>query len=712
MIKTITPRISGMNCASCVNRIQTGLQNTEGIIEASVNLATEKAYVRFEDTKISSPDVLNRIKAIGYKALVEDYDPLKELKKEKRRIIFSFILSIPLFLSMVKLPEGLNYLKNHHLHFFISTGIQFFIGHSFYPRAWLGIKNKMPNMDLLVVLGTLAAYLLSVYLLFFQLGSHQHLYFESSAMIINLVLLGKYFEKKSKYQTTQALRSLEKLKPNLARTFFNGQELMVGIEEVKIHDHLLIKPGEQIPLDGLIIKGEAELDESLITGESLPVFKKSQDHVIGGSLNTNGVLIIEVKAVGFETTLSKIIRLVEEAQLQKAPVQEKVDQVSAWFVPVVLGLGLMTFFMNFLLGVGIEPSILRAVGVLVLACPCALGLATPTSIMVGTGIAAKNGILIKDAKALEKIAFIKCIAFDKTGTLTEGKPQITHIESLSDLSTHEILQIAASLQNNSEHPLALAVMKLAHAESTPLLEIHQFKSTPGVGVEGKINGDLYQLGSYRLLPLELQKNQPASHAGTSFLLKGELLLGRITFKDQARDHTEQVITKLYEKGIDSIMLTGDQENVATELAKNLGIKKFYAQLLPQEKQVKIKELKQKYQLVAMVGDGLNDALSLSEADVGISLASGTDVAMNSSSLQLMRNDLRLILDAIDISHKTTSKIKQNLFWAFVYNVIGIPLAATGILTPVLCSAAMGLSSISVVVNSLSLKKWRSSWSHS
>jgi len=609
------------------------------------------------------------------------------------------------------------------LQWVLATPVQFWLGWRFYKAGWSALKAGTGNMDLLVALGTSAAYGLSVTLLFSQqyLGMNHHLYFESSTIVITLILLGKWLESRAKRQTTEAIRALNALRPEYASVLRNGQEVKLAITEVVIGNIVIVRPGERIPVDGRIQQGESQVDESLITGESLPVAKKAGDMVTGGAVNGEGLLHVNTTAVGAESVLARIVRLVESAQAKKAPIQRLVDKVSSVFVPVVIVIAFITLLAWGLIGGDWQVAILNAVAVLVIACPCALGLATPTAIMVGTGVAAQHGILIKDAEALELAHAVKTVAFDKTGTLTEGHPKLVALESAIGAADN-VLMLAASLQAGSEHPLAKAVVNAAQAKGLLLQLVQAMQAIPGRGVTGIVDGQTLYLGNTRLMEelgvdLSILKARSAAleaegHS-VSWLCKSAPLnvskpelLGLLAFGDTIKLTAVSAITRLQDQGILTVLISGDNQGSASNVAKQLGIAKIYAQVLPEDKANIVTQLKLTEGLVAMVGDGINDAPALAAADIGIAMSSGTDVAMQAAGITLMRGDPALVADAIDISRRTYAKIRQNLFWAFVYNVVGIPLAAMGLLSPVIAGAAMALSSFSVISNALLLKRWR------
>lgn len=706
---TLNLNIQGMTCASCVGRIERALKKEPRITDASVNLATEKARVAYDATAIAPQEIISLISKAGYEATEARPAPNQTFNSSqlKFKVIGSFIFTLPLLIPMLTHWE-----LNPWTQLFLATIVQFIFGASFYISAFKALKNKSANMELLVALGTTAAYALSLYLLVKGASGHA-LYFESSAVIITFVLLGKFLEAKAKRQTTEALRALENLKPTVARVLTSEGEKEVSISAINLDDVVIIRPGERIPVDGIITEGYSQADESLITGESLPVAKEVGSTLVGGAVNGEGLLKVKVTAIGTETVLARIIRMVEEAQGNKAPIQRLVDKVSNLFVPIVLAVSVLTFFLTYYQSGLYETAILHAVAVLVIACPCALGLATPTAIMVGTGVAAKNGILIKDAEALELSQGIDLVAFDKTGTLTEGKPSVAEIHPLDNHTHSGILSIMAALQSGSEHPLAQAVLKEMDARKLKVTPAKMIQAIPGKGIEGMVDGEVYILGSKKIVPYSATLTaETSAHIQyreengetVSYLVQksNSEVMGIISFHDRPKLHSQEAVTKLKKLGIKTVLLTGDNKGSGHHVARNLGLDDYHAELLPRDKHELIEKFKQKH-TVAMVGDGINDAPALASANVGIAMATGTDVAMHSAAITLMRGDPLLIADAIYISKKTYSKIKQNLFWAFIFNIIGIPLAAMGYLSPMIAGAAMAMSSICVMTNSLLLK---------
>lgn len=718
-------RVDSMTCASCVGRVEKALKRFPGVVSAEVNLATETAEVKFASREADIGALLSAVEKAGYSAReIADADSAGtdiRLKPSNDwwAVAVAATLSVPLIIPMIATLFGLDWKFPGLLQLALATPVQFWLGARFYRSGWKAIKARAGNMDLLVALGTSAGYGLSVYLLLAH-SSHgmPHLYFEASAVVITLVLLGKWLETRAKRQTTEAIRALNALRPETARVRRDGSDKDVPISQVVNGDLIVIRPGEKVPVDGLIVDGSSQIDESLITGESLPVAKHEGDKVTGGSVNAEGLLIVKTTAIGAESTLARIVRLVESAQAKKAPIQRLVDQVSEVFVPVVIGIAFLT-----LLGWGIatgnwETAILNAVAVLVIACPCALGLATPTAIMAGTGVAARHGILIKDAEALEVAHSIKVVAFDKTGTLTEGKPELVAAEPANGDRTG-LLVASASIQAGSEHPLARAVLDAAAQAGLQPQSALQVRAVAGRGISAVVGQRDLRLGSSRFMnELKVDLTAMASRAAelqaqgrtvswVADVTAAPVLLGLLAFGDKIKPTAELSITKLREHGIRSVLVTGDNRGSAEAVGKLLGIDEIRSEVLPEDKARIVGELKAGG-AVAMVGDGINDAPALAAADVGIAMSTGTDVAMHAAGITLMRGNPALVADAIDISRRTYAKIRQNLFWAFVYNVLGIPLAAFGLLNPVIAGAAMAFSSVSVVTNALMLRRWKGS----
>lgn len=714
--------ISGMTCASCAGRVEKALAKVPGVKSVSVNLATERAHVELLG-QVDPGLLINAVTQAGYDASLHqsekttEDDQQKRLHRERWALTLAIVLALPLVLPMLLAPFGIHWMLPAWAQFVLATPVQFVLGARFYVAAWKAVKAGAGNMDLLVALGTSAGYGLSLYeWAIAEPGSMPHLYFEASAVVIALVLLGKYLESRAKRQTASAIRALEALRPERALRMVDGQEQDVAISDLRLNDLVLVKPGERFPVDGEVVEGQSHADEALISGESLPVPKQPGDKVTGGAINGEGRLIIKTMALGTETVLARIIRLVEDAQSAKAPIQKLVDKVSQVFVPVVLLIALATLLGWWLYGAPIETALINAVAVLVIACPCALGLATPTAIMAGTGVAARHGILIKDAEALERAHEVSAVVFDKTGTLTSGTPQIAHFSALDGDEAH-LLQAAGALQRGSEHPLAKAVLDACAARDLKVPDVTDSQSLTGRGIAGTLEGRRLALGNRRLL--EETGLNPGSLAASASAWETEgrtlswlieqspqpQVLGLFAFGDTLKPGAQSAIAQLNARHISSHLLTGDNRGSAKVVAEALGISDVHAEVLPADKAATVAELK-KTGVVAMVGDGINDAPALAAADIGIAMGGGTDVAMHAAGITLMRGDPRLVPAALEISRKTYAKIRQNLFWAFIYNVIGIPLAAFGFLNPVLAGAAMAFSSVSVVSNALLLKFWK------
>lgn len=711
--------ITGMTCANCSARVEKELKATEGVLEANVNLATEKATVQF-DGNLTAENLIQRVEAIGYGAILFDEahkqkiqeEKAAYLRKMKRDLILSAVLTAPLMIAMIAMLLGSHAGWVHFLHLplvqlILVTPVQFGVGQRFYRGAYHALKTKAPNMDVLVAMGTSAAFALSVYNGFFN-PHNSDLYFESSGMIITLILLGKYLEQKAKTKTSDAIKQLMSLQAKTAMIIVAGEEKEVPIEEVQVGDILRVRPGEQIPVDGKILKGQTTIDESMLTGESLPVDKQVDDQVFGGTVNTTGSIQFSATQVGSMTVLSRIIRMVEDAQGEKAPIQQIADKISSIFVPTVLGLALLTLLATGLLTGDWQQAIVHSVSVLVIACPCALGLATPTAIMVGTGLGAKSGILIKGGGALEKIAHLTTIVLDKTGTITEGKPVVADFEAADP----QALAYLTSLEQHSEHPLAKAIYHYGK-DQVEILPVDNFESLTGQGVTGVINGQSYFVGSKRGLkernisfPEDRVLALEEEGKTVMFLTDSTKMLAMISVTDQVKASSKAAIAALHQSGIKVKMLTGDNPQTAQYIGEQVGLQAsdIVAEVLPEDKAQVVKELQSNGQSVGMVGDGINDAPALALADIGIAMGSGTDIAMETADITLMNSDLLSVEKSIHLSKLTLRKIKQNLFWAFLYNVIGIPFAALGFLNPIIAGGAMAFSSVSVLLNSLSLNQ--------
>jgi Cu+-exporting ATPase len=763
--------IGGMTCASCAMRVEKALAKVPGVVGASVNLATETATVSLDGAAAAPDALITAVKKAGYEATLIvppdasaaadhiDAAPADRKRDEARRelaaVLASAVLTLPLVAPMVGEWFGLHAMLSPWLQLALASIVQFVFGARFYRAAYRAVRAGAGNMDLLVALGTSAAYGISVYELATHPGDMMHLYFEASAVVITLVRFGKWLEARAKRQTTDAIRALNALRPDRARIRIGTDERDVPLAQVRVGTVVIVRPGERVPVDGAVLEGRTHIDESLITGESLPVPKQVDDAVTAGSFNGEGAIAVTTTAIGAETTLARIIRLVESAQAEKAPIQRLVDRVSEIFVPAILAIAVLTLVGWLIAGAGGETAILNAVAVLVIACPCALGLATPAAIMAGTGVAARRGVLIKDAEALETAHRVTIVAFDKTGTLTLGQPSVTAFEPIGGIGRAEALALAAAVQRNSDHPLARAVLKAYEVAATnsgdgtavgaggvaasaggaaatdtgvavaprqiPPPHASAARAVAGRGVEADVDGRTLALGSTRWLnelgirlPPELAARAHELEAAgntVSWLMQrnpqAPAALALIAFGDTVKPTARAAVERLAQMGIKSVLVTGDNRGSAASVAKALGIDEFHAEVLPDDKARVIRDLKiRSAGIVAMAGDGINDAPALAAADIGIAMATGTDVAMHAAGITLMRGDPALVADAIDISRKTWRKIQQNLFWAFVYNLIGIPLAALGLLNPMLAGAAMAFSSVSVVTNALLLRTWR------
>ncbi|MFD1173772.1 heavy metal translocating P-type ATPase [Oceanobacillus picturae] len=713
--------IMGMTCAACSTRIEKVLNKQEGVNSATVNLTTESAAIEYNPGLTDPKVLIEKIRNVGYdakpKAEAAEKRTHKEkaLQRQKSKLIISAVLSAPLLITMLvhlfnmEIPA---LLMNPWFQFALATPVQFIIGWQFYVGAYKNLKNGGANMDVLVALGTSAAYFYSLYEAIKTIGNEYmpHLYFETSAILITLILFGKYLEAKAKSQTTNALSSLLNLQAKEARVIRNGEEIMLPVEEVVVGERLVVKPGEKIPVDGMVVKGRTSVDESMITGESIPIEKELDAMVIGSTINKNGSIEMEATKVGKDTALASIVKVVEEAQGSKAPIQRLADVISGYFVPIVVGIAILTFvvWIAFVEPGQFEPALVAAIAVLVIACPCALGLATPTSIMVGTGRAAESGILFKGGEHLEGTHQLNAIVLDKTGTVTKGKPEVTDFSG-----DQEALQLLASAEKGSEHPLAGAIVAYATENEMDFLEVEEFNAIPGHGIEARILGKQILVGNRKLMTdhqVDIENNEETlvkfeTEGKTAMLIAidGEYR-GIVAVADVIKESAIQAIKELKEQGLEVFMLTGDNERTAHAIAKQVGIDQVIAQVLPEEKADKVKEIQAQGKKVAMVGDGVNDAPALVTADIGIAIGTGTEVAIEAADVTILGGELLLIPKAIRISHATIRNIRQNLFWAFGYNTAGIPVAAVGLLAPWIAGAAMALSSVSVVSNSLRLKR--------
>ncbi|MBT2218350.1 heavy metal translocating P-type ATPase [Virgibacillus dakarensis] len=714
--------VFGMTCAACSTRIEKVLNKQDGVKHATVNLTTESATIEYNPGLVDVKSLIDKIKNVGYdakpKAEAKEKQTYKEkqLKNMKTKLIISVLLSAPLLLTMLVHLFGMSIpdiFMNPWFQFALATPVQFIIGWQFYEGAYKNLRNGGANMDVLVALGTSAAYFYSLYEAFMTIGNPEympHLYFETSAVLITLILFGKYLETRAKNQTTNALSKLLNLQAKEARVIRDGKELMIPVEEVVVGDRLIVKPGEKIPVDGMVVKGRTSVDESMLTGESIPIEKDSGAKLIGSTINKNGSIEMEATKVGKDTALASIVKVVEEAQGSKAPIQRLADVISGYFVPIVVGIAILTFIIWItLVEPGqLEPALVAAIAVLVIACPCALGLATPTSIMVGTGKAAESGILFKGGEHLEGTHELEAIVLDKTGTITKGKPEVTDFSG-----DEETLQLLASAEKGSEHPLAEAIVAYATENNIDFLEVEHFEAVPGHGIEAKISGKNILVGNRKLMndhqintagyEEKLVNYETDGKTAMLIAIDGEYR-GTVAVADTIKETAPEAIKQLKDLGIEVFMLTGDNERTAQAIAKQVGIDQVIAEVLPEEKAAKVKAIQEQGKKVAMVGDGVNDAPALVTADIGIAIGTGTEVAIEAADVTILGGELLLIPKAIKISHATIRNIRQNLFWAFGYNTAGIPVAAIGLLAPWIAGAAMALSSVSVVTNSLRLKR--------
>ena len=721
--QTLELAVEGMTCASCVGRVERALLKVPGVRSATVNLASERARIEAIAT-LEAATLAQAVEAAGYKAQVGARPETaaqandRRLAHERRAVFIALLLAAPLVLPMFGDLFGQHWMLPAWAQFLLATPVQFILGARFYVAGWKAVRARTGNMDLLVAIGTSAGYGLSLYQWWATpAGEMPHLYFEASAVVIALVLLGKYLENRAKRQTSAAIRALEALRPERATRVIDGREEEVAITALRLNDLVMVKPGERFPVDGEVVDGHSQADEALISGESLPVNKAPGDKITGGAINGEGRLLVRTTALGGETVLARIIRLVEDAQAAKAPIQKLVDKVSQIFVPAVLVIALATLIGWLLAGAPAEVALINAVAVLVIACPCALGLATPAAIMAGTGVAARHGILIKDAESLEVAHSVTTVAFDKTGTLTSGTPRIVQLQAI-DGDEAALLRQAGALQRGSEHPLAKAVLDRCAEQQLLVPEVDKSQSLTGRGIAGSIDGRELALGNRRLLeenglePGELAAQAEAWEAQgrtLSWLIESGTqprVLGLFAFGDSLKPGAAAAIAALDARHIRSHLITGDNRGSARVVAEALKIDSVHAEVLPADKAATVADLKKGGAVVAMVGDGINDAPALAAADVGIAMGGGTDVAMHAAGITLMRGDPRLVPAALDISRHTYRKIQQNLFWAFIYNMVGIPLAAFGFLSPVVAGAAMALSSVSVVSNALILRRWK------
>ncbi|MFD2212601.1 heavy metal translocating P-type ATPase [Metabacillus endolithicus] len=723
--------IIGMTCAACATRIEKGLNKIEGVTNATVNLALESATVAYNPSQIGTKEIIEKIEKLGYQASEkgeqkEDVADLKakEVEIQQGKFFFSLILSIPLlwamvshfsFTSFIYLPDMF---MNPWVQLALATPVQFIVGKQFYVGAFKALRNKSANMDVLVALGTSAAYFYSLYLSIASIGSEAHmieLYYETSAVLITLIILGKLFEVRAKGRSSEAIKKLMGLQAKTATVFRNGVEQEVALEDVVVGDILYVKPGEKVPVDGEIIEGRSALDESMLTGESVPVDKTIGDSVIGATINKNGFLKVKATKVGRDTALSQIIKVVEEAQGSKAPIQRLADQISGIFVPIVVAIAFLTFFVWF---IWITPgdfaeALEKLIAVLVIACPCALGLATPTSIMAGSGRAAEIGVLFKGGEHLEMTHRLTTILLDKTGTVTNGAPILTDVLVEKHVNEEEFLQLVGTAEKQSEHPLAEAIVTGIKEKKIELSDVEEFEAIPGYGIKAKVNNQTILAGTRKLMQkyninieqaLPTMENLEESGKTAMLIAINNQYAGLVAVADTIKATSKEAVKRLKEMGLEVVMITGDNERTAKAIATEAGIDSVVAEVLPEGKAEEVKKLQKEGKIVAMVGDGINDAPALAIADIGMAIGTGTDVAMEAADITLIRGDLNSIADAIFMSKKTIRNIKQNLFWAFAYNALGIPVAALGFLAPWLAGAAMAFSSVSVVLNALRLQR--------
>jgi Cu+-exporting ATPase len=724
VLNVVTISVGGMSCATCANTIEEALRSLDGVQAASVNLASDKVMITYDPQVVRVPDLKRAIRDSGYEVIeaesvdTEKLERIKEMQRKKRLLVFSLTLSIPtlglamamMFTDLGKIQFFMDY--GNYVLLILATPVQFIAGYRFYVNAYKAALHRTTNMDTLIAVGTSAAYFYSLAVVFLPGWVAFHdTYFDSSAMIITLILFGKYLEAKAKGSTSEAIRKLIDLQPKTAKRMIEGIETEVPVEELDVNDLIIVRPGERIPTDGTVLLGSSAVDESMLTGESIPVEKSEGFEVIGGSINKNGLLTIRATRIGQNTTLAQIVRLVEEAQGSKAPVQRLADKVASVFVPIVIVIAIATFIFWYLAAF---------ISVLVIACPCALGLATPTAIMVGTGKGAENGILIKNGEALERAGNVEVIVFDKTGTLTKGEPEVTDVRAIAG-SEKDILFFAGSVEKGSEHPLAKAIVRKADHLNIDLESPNDFENLPGMGVQARVGDSFILLGNRALMKaseIEIDDREKDIRAieelgRTAMLLaKDSQLIGIIGVADVVKQTSAEAIAELKRMNIEVVMLTGDNHRTASVIAKELGIDRVLAEVLPEDKAKEIAKLQAEGKVVAMVGDGVNDAPALVKADVGIAIGSGTDVAIESGSIVLIKNDIRDVVAAIQLSRRTMQKIRQNLFWAFGYNAAGIPLAAglifpffNVLLPPIVAAGAMALSSVSVVSNAALLKRY-------
>ncbi len=716
--QSVTLAISGMHCAACAQSVEKSLRRVVGVAEAYVNFAAETARVTFDPSQTSIKQLIAAVEAVGYSAEAAGEQPqdeqqaarAAEIRRQGRLFALGAAITVPLFILSVwfEFPGRLYVL------FAMATAVQLILGWQYYRNSYRSLKHGSANMDVLIVMGSSSAYLYSVYFTFFAQGQ-VHVYYDTAAVILTLITLGRFLEARAKGHASAAIRKLTQLAPAHASVMRGGDEVMVRVEEVEVGDVVVVRPGERIAVDGEVVEGHSAVDESMITGESIPVDKSAGDEVIGGTINKTGTFRFTATRVGSETALQQIIRLVEQAQGTKPPIQRLADTVAAYFVPVVIAIALLTFAGWVLAEAGLERALVNAVAVLVIACPCALGLATPTAVMVGTGLGADHGILIKQAGALEMVGRLDTIVFDKTGTLTRGEPEVTALVSLADdVSEDELLRLAAAIENSSEHPLGQAIVARARENNIESAAVDDFEAVPGLGVRGMVDGQQILVGSTRLMheagvdtaSAQEMKSRLEQQGNTTLLVaRDDRLVGLVALADTLKPGATRAVSRLRQMGLDTYLVTGDNRRTGEAIAQELGISNVLAEVLPEQKSDQIKQLQAQGHRVAMVGDGINDAPALAQADVGIALGTGTDVAIEAGEIILVSGDPEGVVRAMLLSRRTLAHIKQNLFLAFFYNAAAIPLAVAGLLNPMIAAAAMAASSVSVVSNSLRLRRY-------
>ncbi|QLC49150.1 cadmium-translocating P-type ATPase [Methanolobus zinderi] len=743
--------VGGMTCASCAMNVEKVLKRQKGVISASVNVSTAKARVEYNSSLISVEDMIAAIEGIGYSASLpvgreetedrERKEREEEIRNQRNNLIISALIAVPIMLGSMK--EGFpgllwfvpDFLTNQYLLFLLATIVIIFPGRQFFVGTYRGLKHGVTDMNLLIATGTGAAYVISVAATFLDLGpGYEHLYYDTAVMLITFIVLGRYLEARAKGRTSESIKKLIGLQAKTARIIVGNEEKEVPVEDVEVGDIVFVRPGEKVPVDGVVIEGSSAVDESMITGESIPVEKKKNDEVIGSTLNKSGAMKFRATNVGADTALARIIELVENAQNSKAPIQRIADVVAGHFILVVHVLALLAFFFWYFVGFEaynvpvnsglLSPflfALLISITVLVISCPCAVGLATPAAIMVGTGKGAENGILIKGGEALERTLKVDTIVFDKTGTLTKGEPELTDVISLADVEEDRILAIAAGAEKGSEHPLGEAIVRGAEERNVDIANAEEFKSIAGRGIEASVEDSRILLGTRKLMEdnnidisaAEKKMEDLEAQGKTAMIAaSGDRVIGLVAVADTLKENSKEAVEKIRDMGIEVVMITGDNHRTADAIANSIGIERVLAEVLPEDKAAEILKLQDEGRIVAMVGDGINDAPALTQSDIGIAMGAGTDVAMESAQIVLIKNDLRDVLAAIRLSRLTMSKIKQNLFWAFGYNSIGIPIAAglfypfvhTILITPALAAAFMAMSSISVTTNSLLMKR--------